>query len=474
MCWIIPLIVGILSAILGYLLGKKQSGNYHEECINLRQESGKLRNQLAVCEAKVSQYTNAAEHIREDNGEHSTQISGFSASGNAVINDSDIEQHALYQSLLAKYQKAQADLQVVSDGSQDEINEAMVTNHPSYLALLDEHEKLQTNYQQLSHSDDNADTNPVVSLSNNDITSHTLYQELQAKYEQSQHDYEAKIAGFTGSAPHDASGTVHLTDNDVKSHHVYTEVMDKYQNLQSDYDQLLAERNNHDTSSATNIDISAISDQDIKKHPLYLSLQAEHEQSQQTYEAKIAGFSSSANQQSDKAVLTDDEVKSHKAYLALLKKYEQADADYQTLKTQHNELESHLASNNNTNNTGDGSQHKIAGFASTASAASHTNVEFDANAAKAVFGKRIKQDDLTVVEGIGPKISELFRNAGISTWYALGETDVSVCKQILKDGGERFVIHDPGTWPRQAKLAAQGKWQELFDWQDTLDGGREP
>ena len=55
----------------------------------------------------------------------------------------------------------------------------------------------------------------------------------------------------------------------------------------------------------------------------------------------------------------------------------------------------------------------------------------------------------------------------------MSETSVDRCREILNKAGERFQIHDPGTWPRQAKLCYEGKWQELKDWQTTLDGGRE-
>jgi len=33
-------------------------------------------------------------------------------------------------------------------------------------------------------------------------------------------------------------------------------------------------------------------------------------------------------------------------------------------------------------------------------------------------------------------------------------------------------MHDPGSWPRQSRLAADGKWNELEKLQDELDGGR--
>ena len=98
---------------------------------------------------------------------------------------------------------------------------------------------------------------------------------------------------------------------------------------------------------------------------------------------------------------------------------------------------------------------------------------FDAVAARAVYGKPIKLDDLTMVQGIGPKIQELFRDYGVSTWKDLAETSVARCQEILNTGGERYSVHKPGTWPRQAGLASQGKWQELWDWQNILDHGKE-
>lgn len=114
-----------------------------------------------------------------------------------------------------------------------------------------------------------------------------------------------------------------------------------------------------------------------------------------------------------------------------------------------------------------------AGAASVAAGLGLNLVDFDADAAKAVFGKRVKLDDLTFVEGIGPKIAELFHNQGVKTWADLAVCSVERCQEVLNTGGDRFAIHNPGTWPRQAKMAAQGQWQELFDWQEKLDGGKE-
>jgi len=101
-----------------------------------------------------------------------------------------------------------------------------------------------------------------------------------------------------------------------------------------------------------------------------------------------------------------------------------------------------------------------------------TGISFDGDVAKAVFGKKIKENDLTVVEGIGPKIQGLFHNHNVTTWKALSECSVDKCQSVLDSGGERYKIHKPGTWPDQAKMAYQGRWEELLRWQNELDGGK--
>lgn len=98
---------------------------------------------------------------------------------------------------------------------------------------------------------------------------------------------------------------------------------------------------------------------------------------------------------------------------------------------------------------------------------------FNAALASQFLGKKIKEDDLTIIEGIGPKIEELFKEKGIKTWKILSETSVETLSEILNEGGSRFQMHKPNTWPRQALLAYQGKWEELKNWQDSLKGGLE-
>ena len=111
-----------------------------------------------------------------------------------------------------------------------------------------------------------------------------------------------------------------------------------------------------------------------------------------------------------------------------------------------------------------------ASFAS--GAATSKGIAFDASAAKAVFGKNIKQDDLKLVEGIGPKIEGMFKDHGIKTWKALSETSLADCQKILDTGGTRYKIHDPASWPMQSKMCYEGKWEELAKWQEEHKHGK--
>ncbi len=84
-----------------------------------------------------------------------------------------------------------------------------------------------------------------------------------------------------------------------------------------------------------------------------------------------------------------------------------------------------------------------------------------------------KGDDLTKIEGIGPKIKGLLQDDGIMTFSDLANASVDRLNEILAAAGSRYTMHNPSTWPKQAKYAADDKWDELKEYQDKLDGGRE-
>jgi predicted flap endonuclease-1-like 5' DNA nuclease len=80
-------------------------------------------------------------------------------------------------------------------------------------------------------------------------------------------------------------------------------------------------------------------------------------------------------------------------------------------------------------------------------------------------------DDLTILEGIGPKVNKILQARGITTFYQLAETKVDYLKTILEENELQFM--DPETWPKQSRLAAEGKMDELKALMDSLKGGRE-
>jgi predicted flap endonuclease-1-like 5' DNA nuclease len=86
--------------------------------------------------------------------------------------------------------------------------------------------------------------------------------------------------------------------------------------------------------------------------------------------------------------------------------------------------------------------------------------------------KKTKKDDLKKIEGIGPKIASILADNGIDTFKKLAKASTSKLEKILKSAGPRYAMHKPGSWPKQAALAGNGKWEELKTLQDELKGGR--
>ncbi len=80
-------------------------------------------------------------------------------------------------------------------------------------------------------------------------------------------------------------------------------------------------------------------------------------------------------------------------------------------------------------------------------------------------------DDLTLIEGIGPKTVELLNQHGIRTFAQLGRYDGDELRAILHEGGSGFHMADPTSWPRQARLAANRDWVRLAALKQELTGG---
>jgi len=86
---------------------------------------------------------------------------------------------------------------------------------------------------------------------------------------------------------------------------------------------------------------------------------------------------------------------------------------------------------------------------------------------------KAKKDDLKKIEGLGPKASEALVKAGVDTFAKLAKKTAEEIKEILTNESSTLSHLVTTTWPKQAELAAAGKWEELKAWQDELDGGVE-
>ena len=112
----------------------------------------------------------------------------------------------------------------------------------------------------------------------------------------------------------------------------------------------------------------------------------------------------------------------------------------------------------------------------TASAETHEIIEkvnYETAVAEEIMETEIGLNDLQIIEGIGPKIEKLLRRSSIDTWKKLADGDAEeISEMLVTEGGARYKLHDPTTWSKQALLAHDGKWKELKDLQDELQGGR--
>ncbi len=112
----------------------------------------------------------------------------------------------------------------------------------------------------------------------------------------------------------------------------------------------------------------------------------------------------------------------------------------------------------------------------TASAETHEIIEkvnYETAVAEEIMKTEVGLNDLKIIEGIGPKIESLLRRSSIDTWKKLADGNTEQIREMLvAEGGARYKLHDPTTWSKQAQLAHEGKWKELKELQDELQGGR--
>jgi len=95
-------------------------------------------------------------------------------------------------------------------------------------------------------------------------------------------------------------------------------------------------------------------------------------------------------------------------------------------------------------------------------------------AVRAAKKKTSAGDDLTVIEGIGPKSVKALEKAGITTWAQIASMTAEELDDVVRvQGGVSLVAGSTKSWPKQAKLLVEGKFEEFQAYIGKLKGGRE-
>ena len=83
--------------------------------------------------------------------------------------------------------------------------------------------------------------------------------------------------------------------------------------------------------------------------------------------------------------------------------------------------------------------------------------------------ERAMQDDFSHLDGVGPKISATLRSVGVKTFAKLAAKEVDDIREILVAKNPSLLrLSDPTTWPEQAGMAAEGRWEDLKALQGDL------
>jgi len=82
--------------------------------------------------------------------------------------------------------------------------------------------------------------------------------------------------------------------------------------------------------------------------------------------------------------------------------------------------------------------------------------------------KKKNKQDLKIIEGIWPKIEKLLNKWGIYSFKDLELSEVSTIQDILENAWSRYTLHNPTTWPKQAKIANYWDFNKLKIYQDKL------
>lgn len=105
-----------------------------------------------------------------------------------------------------------------------------------------------------------------------------------------------------------------------------------------------------------------------------------------------------------------------------------------------------------------------------ASTPAATTIAATASALPAKYLNKDGSEDITKVEGVGPKTKTILVEAGVDTFAKIAAKTPDEIRELIKAGGGRSVPSIE-TWPEQAALLANGDVEAFEKLAEELDGG---
>ena len=81
------------------------------------------------------------------------------------------------------------------------------------------------------------------------------------------------------------------------------------------------------------------------------------------------------------------------------------------------------------------------------------------------------KDDLIKIEGIGPAANKILSDAGITSYAQLAAMNVEAIRGVFQKAWPHFNEPSINTWPEQAALARDKKWEEFTKLSKELNKG---
>ncbi|MEM9819417.1 MAG: hypothetical protein AAF985_00035 [Bacteroidota bacterium] len=90
-----------------------------------------------------------------------------------------------------------------------------------------------------------------------------------------------------------------------------------------------------------------------------------------------------------------------------------------------------------------------------------------------IFGPEIKSNDLKIIYGITPKVEKILKEANVNSLATLAGIELNTINNILASAGIQQHFINPESWNKQAQLALNKEYDDLWSYQKSLHATRD-